>query len=109
MHDEACRNRVSGEAVDAHLEEAIRKARLLTEGAQAAGARVHKLPASPRDVGDDGSFRFCVLGLDAASDSGKPSAVASRYVDETTGPNAPADVRARLDTLLAKVSPDLKC
>ena len=89
MHDEACRHRVSAEAVDAHLEEAIRKARLLTEGAQAAGASVHKLPASPRDVGDEGSFRFCILGLDAASDSGKPSAVASRYLDETTGPSRP--------------------
>ena len=89
MHDEACRNRVSGDAVDAYLEEAIRKARLLTDGAQAAGARVHKLPASPRDVGDDGSFRFCVLGLDAASDSGKPSPAAAQYIDETTGPSRP--------------------
>ena len=46
MHDEACRQRVSAEAVEARLEEAIRKARPLTEGASAAGVSVHLLPAS---------------------------------------------------------------
>ena len=89
MHDEACRQRVSSEAVEARLEDAIRKVKPLVEGASAAGVRPHLLPASPRDVGDDGSFRYAVLGAGAASDSGKPSPVAKRFLDETTGPDRP--------------------
>ena len=89
MHDEACRQRVSAEAVEARLEKAIRKARPLTEGASAAGVSVHLLPASPRDVGDDGSFRYVVPGPGAASESGKPSALAKRFLDEAGGPQRP--------------------
>ena len=89
MHDEACRQRVSSEAVEARLEDTIRKVKPLVEGASAAGVRPHLLPASPRDVGDDGSFRYAVLGAGAASDSGKPSPVAKRFLDETTGPDRP--------------------
>ncbi len=89
MHDEACRQRVSGDAVEVRLEEAIRKARSLVEGASAAGASVHLLPASPKDVGDDGRFRYVVVGADAASGSGRPSPLARRFLDETTGPNRP--------------------
>ena len=89
MHDEACRQRVSSEAAEARLEDTIRKVKPLVEGASAAGVRPHLLPASPRDVGDDGSFRYAVLGAGAASDSGKPSPVAKRFLDETTGPDRP--------------------
>ena len=89
MHDEACRQRVSADAVEARLEDAVRKTRALTEGAGAAGAKVHTLPSSPGDVGDDGSFRYVLLGADAVSDSGKPSARARRFLDETTGPDRP--------------------
>ena len=89
MHDEACRQRVSGEEVEARLEETVRAAKPLTDGAKAAGAAVHLLPASPRDVGDDGSFRYGVLGASAASESGKPSAAAVRILDQTTGPDRP--------------------
>ncbi len=89
MHDEACRERVSAQAVEARLEEAVRKAKVLTEGARAAGAAVHMLPAAPRDVGDDGAFRFAVLGPEAASESGKPSALAKRYLAETTSSDRP--------------------
>jgi len=90
MHDEACTQRVAGNDVEAHLREAVRGARsALDGGASAAGAKVHMLPPSPRDVGDDGDFRYVILGADAASDSGKPSASAKRYIDETTGPNRP--------------------
>ena len=89
MHDEACRQRVSSEAVEARLEDTIRNVRLLVEGASAAGVRPHLLPASPRDVGDDGSFRYAVLGAGAVSDSGNPSAEARRFLDETTGPDRP--------------------
>ena len=89
MHDEACRQRVTGEAVEARLEDTIRSVKLLVEGASAAGVRPHLLPASPRDVGDDGSFRYAVLGADAVSDPGKPGPVARRFLDETTGPDRP--------------------
>ena len=61
----------------------------LRAGADAAGATVHMLPKTPRDVGDDGSFRYVVLGAAAASESGKPSRLAKRFLDETTGPDRP--------------------
>ena len=89
MHDEACQQRVSQEQVDERLREETRSARALTDGAKAAGATVHLLPASPRDVGDDGSFRYVILGAGAASESGKPSPAAKRVLDETTGAGRP--------------------
>ena len=89
MHDEACAQRVGTEAVVARLEEAIRGAKSLVEGATALEVGVHLLPAAPRDVRDDGSFRYAVLGPGAVSDSGKPSPVAKRFLDETTGPERP--------------------
>ena len=90
MHDEACRERVSSEAVDAALADATRKAKnALDGGAAATGAKMHLLPASPADVGDDGQFRYVVLGPEAASDSGRPSALAKRFLAETTGPRRP--------------------
>ena len=90
MHDEACRERVGGDAVDAALEDAIRKAKSeLDGGAATTGANVHLLPAGPADVRDDSQFRFVILGPAAACESGRPSAVAKRYLVETTGPNRP--------------------
>ena len=89
MHDEACSQRVSGDAVEQRLEEEARRARRLTEGARAAGAQVHNLPESPRDLADNGEFRYAVLGPEAASESGRPSAVAGRYLAETTGSDKP--------------------
>ncbi len=89
MHDEACSQRVTADAVEQRLKEEIRRARRLTEGAQATGARVHTLPESPRDLGDNGEFRYAVLGPEAASESGRPNARASRYLVETTGSDRP--------------------
>ena len=90
MHDEACRERVTSDAVDAALIDAIRQARnSLAGGAAATGAKVHLLPAGPADVQDDDQFRFAILGPDAASESGRPSALAKRYLAETTGPKRP--------------------
>ena len=89
MHDEACAQRVSGSAVEQRLKEEIHQTRRLTEGARASGARVHTLPESPRDLADNGEFRFAVLGPEAASDSGKPNPVASRYLSDTTGADKP--------------------
>ena len=90
MHDEACRERVTAGAVEAALADAIRKARnALDGGAAVTGAKVHLLPATPADVGDNGDFRFVILGPEAASESGRPSALAKRYLAETTGPKRP--------------------
>ena len=89
MHDEACSQRITGDAVEQRLEEEARRARRLSEGARAAGAQVHTLPESPRDLADNGEFRYAVLGPEAASESGRPSAVASRYLAETTGSDKP--------------------
>jgi hypothetical protein len=47
------------------------------------------LPAGPGDVTDDGEFHFAVLGPTAASESGKPSAEAQRFIDQTTGADKP--------------------
>ena len=89
MHDEACAQRVTDDAVEQRLKDEARRTRRLTEGARAAGAQVHTLPESPRDLADNGEFRYAVLGPEAASESGRPSAAASRYLSETTGPDKP--------------------
>jgi hypothetical protein len=88
MHHDACQ-RVSHEIVEAKLLDEIGKLKSLTAGASAAGAIVHNLPKRPGEIADDGEFHFAVLGPKAASDSGKPSAEARRYIDETTGPDKP--------------------
>jgi hypothetical protein len=88
MHHDACQ-RVSGDVVEAKLVDEIGKLKTLTVGASAAEATVHNLPRRPDEIRDDGEFHFAVLGPKAASDSGKPSAEARRYIDETTGPDKP--------------------
>jgi hypothetical protein len=75
--------------VESRLIEEIRKLRGLTAGASAAGATVHLLPDHPRDVEDDGDFHYVVLGPSAASDAGRPSAEARRYIEETTSRDRP--------------------
>ena len=88
MHDDACKNRVSAAAVDDYLKDAVRKSRSLKDGASAAGAKVHMMPASPMDVADDLTFRYVVLGAEAVSQSGKPSPVARSFL-ETRGKDRP--------------------
>jgi hypothetical protein len=88
MHAVAA-SRISDEIVRARLLDEIGKAKALTAGASAAGVRVHSLPTRPRDIEDDGLFHYAILGPSVASDSGKPSAEAKRYLDETTGPEKP--------------------
>lgn len=80
---------ISDDVVKARLIEEIGKAKTLTSGASASGVRVHTLPTKPRDIEDDGLFHYAVLPPSAASDSGKPSAEARRFLDETTGPEKP--------------------
>jgi hypothetical protein len=93
MHDDACQNRVTDDGVEAKLLADIQQARSLTQGATAAGARVHTLPDRPRDIDNDGDFHFAILGPKAVSDSGKPSAEARRFIDETTAPDRPRTFR----------------
>lgn len=71
------------------LNKAIRDVKKLTEGASGLGVRVHQLPEKPADIEDDGKFHYAVLDTDAASESGKPSAVAKRFIDETTSSAKP--------------------
>ena len=89
MHADSCQNRVSDELVESVLNQEIRKVKTLTSGASAAGARTHNLPERPNDIEDDGEFHYAVLSPKAASESGKPSAEAKRFIDETTGPDKP--------------------
>lgn len=88
MHAVAAKNIPDG-MVEARLLEDISKTKALTVNASAAGVRVHALPSRPKDIEDDGAFHYGVLGLSAASESGKPSAEAKRYLDETTGSDKP--------------------
>jgi hypothetical protein len=71
------------------LDKAIRDVKKLTEGASALGVRVHQLPDKPADIEDDGKFHYAVLGPEAGSESGKPSPVARKFIDETTGSAKP--------------------
>jgi Protein of unknown function (DUF499) len=93
MHDDACQNRVSAEAIEVKLLTDVQQTKQLTQGAAAAGARVHTLPERPRDIENDGDFHFAILGPKAVSDSGKPSTEARRFIDETTGPDRPRTFR----------------
>ncbi len=88
MHYDA-RSQVNATSLKTRLDAEIRKLRELTEGTVARNVRVHKLPAAPSDIADDDQFHFAVLGPDAASDVGKPSPMARRYLDETTTPDKP--------------------
>lgn len=80
---------IQGDVVKARLIEEIGKLRTLTSGASASGVRVHSLPTKPKDIEDDGLFHYAVLLPSAASESGKPSPEAKRFLDETTGPEKP--------------------
>lgn len=88
MHNEESQ-KVSPDLIDTKLIDAISEQKKLTAGASAAGTKVHMLPNKPNDIEDDGEFHFAVLGPKAASASGKPSAEAVRYIEETTAPDRP--------------------
>ena len=74
MHDDACANRVPPALVESQLVDAIEKQRSLTMGAAAAGARVHTLPDSPRDV------RTTVSSTTPFSDRAQPPSPANRVL-----------------------------
>lgn len=81
MHDDAC-SRVSDDLVETRLIAGVGNLKSLTAGASAAGARVHNLPDRPKDVEDDGQFRYVVLGSRAASDVEKPGAEAVKFLTQ---------------------------
>ena len=89
MHHDACHNRVPPALVESQVINVIGKLKPLTADASAAGARVHNLPERPRDIADDGEFHYAVLAPQAASESGKPSSLARRFIDETTAADRP--------------------
>lgn len=90
IHREKKRQVESDKGVIAvRLNKAVGDVKKLTEGASALGVRTHTLPDKPADIEDDGKFHFAVLGTDAASESGKPSAVAKKFIDETTSAAKP--------------------
>lgn len=88
MHAVATKN-ILDEVVRARLLDDLSKTKALTANASAMGVRVHTLPARPKDIEDDGAFHYAVLGPSAASESGKPSIEAKRFIDETTGADRP--------------------
>lgn len=92
MHADAM-TRISDAAVEERLLKEVDSYKPLIATASQAGARVHKLPEKPAMVEDDGQFRYVVLGPAAASESGKPSAEARRFIEETTAPDRPRTER----------------
>lgn len=80
---------ISDDVVRARLLDEVGKVKSLTTGASAAGVRVHTLPTKPKDIEDDGLFHYAIMPPSASSDSGKPSAEAKRFLDETTGADKP--------------------
>jgi len=90
MWNEACtRLKGSPEFIDAELIDEIQKTKKLTQGAISSGIRVHALPDKPRDISDDGEFHYVILGPKYASEPGKPSNEAKRFIDETTSEDRP--------------------
>ncbi len=88
MHHDAC-TRISRDFVEDKLLKEISGCKSLTANALASGARVHVLPSSPRDIEDDGEFRYAILGPKFASSPGRPGPEARRFIDEYTGPDRP--------------------
>ncbi len=80
---------IKDDIVRARLIDEVGKLKALTGGASGAGVRVHTLPTKPKDIEDDGLFHYAVLLPSATSDSGKPSAEAKRFLEETTGADKP--------------------
>ncbi|MDA8204878.1 MAG: DUF499 domain-containing protein [Thermaerobacter sp.] len=90
MHNDArLRVATNSDLVMARLLDEIKKVKSLTSGASVAGATVHMLPKRPADIEDDGAFHYAVLGPEAASTSGAPSALAGRFLQETTTADRP--------------------
>lgn len=99
MHATMRRN-VQDSLVQHRLLQEISATKQLVAGATASGATVHILPERPRDIQDNGAFHYAVLELNAASESGKPSEPALRFLTETTGSDHPRVYRNSLVLLV---------
>jgi len=88
MHAVAAGN-IKEEVVLARLIDEIGRLKVLTAAASGFGVKVHTLPSKAKDIEDDGAFHYAVLGPSAASESGKPSTEARKFIDETTGSDKP--------------------
>ena len=97
MHAKA-RNQLSSKTdlIEARLIDEIDKCKKLTEGCKGSGAHLSIMPKKPSDLEDDGRFHYVILGPKAVSESGKPSAEARRFLDETSGPEKPRVYRNSL-------------
>jgi len=102
MHHDAC-TRVSRDFVEDRLLKEISGCKSLIVNASASGARVHVLPSSPRDIDDDGEFRYAILGPKFASSPGRPSPEVKRFIDEYTGPDRPRVYRNALVLVVPSV------
>lgn len=92
MHHDAC-TRINADRIDLKFLDLAPKVKKLKDGTSGPGITTHMLPDRPSDIQDDGKFHYAVLGPRAVSESGKPSAEAKRFVDETTGPSRPRKYR----------------
>jgi hypothetical protein len=90
MHEVARKHlSVKTDIIEARLIDEIDDCKRLTEGGKGSGAHLSIMPKKPSDLSDDGAFHFVILGPKAASESGKPSTEARRFLDETSGPDKP--------------------
>lgn len=96
----AMRRNIADSLVQARLLQDIRDLKQLTASVGPSGASVHTLPERPKDIQDDGAFHYAVLGLDAACESGKPSEISLRFLNETTGSDRPRVYRNSLVLLV---------
>jgi uncharacterized protein len=87
VHHTAC-ERVTDRDVEIRLLKEIENCRSLYSDLP-AGVKAHTLPEGPRDIEDDGEFHYAVLGPDAVSRPGSPSAKARRLLEQKTGPDTP--------------------
>ncbi len=88
MHHDACQ-RIPPDLVEARLLDEIGRTKKLTETASSLGVKVHPLPEKPSDLDDDGELRFAILKPSAASEPGRPSREACRFIEESTRPDRP--------------------
>jgi hypothetical protein len=103
IHHETAGN-LEDDLIESQLLDQISSTKSLTEGAAAAGAKVHMLPNRPGDIQDEGKFHYAILGPSAACTSGSPSDTAKKFINETTGPDKPRVYRNAI--VLAVPSPE---
>ncbi len=88
MHDDAL-VRISPDLVESRLvDETAKRVRSLTAGVP-SGLKVYNMPERPSDVADIGELQLVILGPRSFSEVGKPSAEASRFINETTSEDRP--------------------